>query len=282
MNNGGINRPSLLSGGAQNNGPAPNTGRILADMEGRQVAASSRATKDHSPQSRRVWLWVGAGCALLLAFTSATLWWLSSSTTQDDAEYSLNPDAVPDSSATSVTGHPDAPAAAGSNGAAMIVDAPDTTDANSRNAATPAQALPATASTSSSATAAAPARETRAQRAPAAARTAAGSRTQDENLLGTLLGIIKEEESKKKKAAAAPQPQTMDDLIAKIEADDKKRADDERVAFEQVATRKTASTESTIQTQLRACPGANTTKGLECRAKICAGVRGRDPACPAM
>lgn len=276
MNNGGINRPSLLSGGAQNNGPAPNTGRILADMEGRQVAASSRATKDHSPQRRRVWLWVGAGCALLLAFTTATLWWLSSSPSQDSTEYSLNPDADPDSSVTGATGHPDAPSAAPSDGAAMIVDAPETADAKSRNAAAAPQAAAAIAAPASTP------RDPRAQRAPASARPAASSKSPDDNLLGTLLGIIKEEESKKKKSAATPQPQTMDDLIAKIEADDKKRADDERVAFEQVATRKTASTESTIQTQLRACPGANTTKGLECRAKICAGVRGRDPACPAM
>ena len=278
MNNGGINRPSLLSGGAQNNGPAPNTGRILADMEGRQVAASSRATKDRPVHSRRVWLWAGACCALLLAFTTATLWWLSSSASQDSAEYSLNPDANPDSSG-SATGHPDAPSAAPNDGAAMIVDAPETADAKSRNAAA---APPASTAANSAPAPAATARDARAQRATASARPAATGRGQDENLLGTLLGIIKEEESKKKKAAAAPQPQTMDDLIAKIEADDKKRADDERVAFEQVGTRRTASTESTIQTQLRACPGANTTKGLECRAKICAGVRGKDPACPAM
>lgn len=277
MNNGGINRPSLLSGGAQNNGPAPNTGRILADMEGRQVAASSRATKDRPPHSRRVWLWVGACCALLLATGTATLWWLASSASQDSTEYSLNPDANPDLSVTGATGHPDAPSAAPSDGAAMIVDAPETADAKSRNAAT---ASPEAATTNASP--APTARDARAQRTPAAARPAAGSKNPDDNLLGTLLGIIKEEESKKKRSAAAPQPQTMDDLIAKIEADDKKRADDERLAFDQVATRKTASTESTIQTQLRACPGANTTKGLECRAKICAGVRGRDPACPAM
>lgn len=277
MNNGGINRPSLLSGGAQNNGPAPNTGRILADMEGRQVAASSRATKDRPTQRRRVWLWVGACCALLLSFTTATLWWLSSSASQDSTEYSLNPDANPDSSVTGATGHPDAPYAAPSDGAAMIIDAPDSADAKNRN-----ETPPAVEAAAANATPAPAARDARVQRTTAAARPAAGSRNADENLLGTLLGIIKEEESKKKKSAAAPQPQTMDDLIAKIEADDKKRADDERVAFEQVATRKTASTESTIQTQLRACPGANTTKGLECRAKICASVRGRDPACPAM
>ena len=102
---------------------------------------------------------------------------------------------------------------------------------------------------------------------------------EDDNLLGTLLGIIKEDE---KPRPATQQPRTMDDLIAKIEADQQQRTQDERTAFDQVASKKSASTESSVQAQPRRCPGANTLQGLECRRRICASVTGKDPACPAM
>ncbi len=103
---------------------------------------------------------------------------------------------------------------------------------------------------------------------------------EDDNRLGTLLGIIKEDEKPK---PATQQPRTMDDLIAKIEANQQQRTQDERTAFEQVASKKSASAsaESSVQAQLHRCPGANTLQGLECR-RICASVTGKDPACPAM
>ncbi|KAG0907117.1 hypothetical protein G6F63_016755 [Rhizopus arrhizus] len=74
----------------------------------------------------------------------------------------------------------------------------------------------------------------------------------------------------------------MDDLIAQIEADQRKRTEDERAAFERVASKKSASTESNIQAQLRACPSPASLKGVDCRRRICAAVSGKDPACPAM
>ncbi|MEX5404245.1 hypothetical protein VPH47_08355 [Stenotrophomonas sp. WED208] len=140
-----------------------------------------------------------------------------------------------------------------------------------------AVATPATATTGTSARSpAAASRSTR--EAPRAGTQGKG----DENLLGTLLGIIKEEDKAKGKAKASTQPQSMDDLIAQIEADQRKRTEDERAAFERVASKKSASTESNIQAQLRSCPSPTSLKGVDCRRRICAAVSGKDPACPAM
>ncbi|KAF1016766.1 MAG: hypothetical protein GAK31_00024 [Stenotrophomonas maltophilia] len=94
------------------------------------------------------------------------------------------------------------------------------------------------------------------------------------------MGIIKEDD--KAKAKAKQQPQNMDDLIAQIESDQRKRSADDRAAFERVASKKSASTESSIQAQLRSCPSPTSLKGVDCRRKICAKVAGADPACPAM
>lgn len=290
LNNGGINRPSLLSGGAQAKGQAPSSGRILADMEGRQATASPRAARVSSGGNRRLGLWLAiAGTVVVIA--GLTVWGLSGSGDyREPGEYSLAPEPV------HATGHPDLPASAPRDGAAMIVDAPATTGEPALPAPAPApmETAAAPAETASAATAAAAAAGTaaatgassrgaaqasRSSRAPAA--SSAGSKgKQDENLLGTLLGIIKEED--KTKAKAKSQPQNMDDLIAQIEADQRKRTEDERVAFERVASKKSASTESNIQAQLRACPSPASLKGVDCRRRICAAVSGKDPACPAM
>ncbi|MFC0676552.1 hypothetical protein ACFFGH_01635 [Lysobacter korlensis] len=37
-----------------------------------------------------------------------------------------------------------------------------------------------------------------------------------------------------------------------------------------------------VQSLLRACPKANTTRGVACRQKVCARFAGTDPACPAL
>ncbi len=292
LNNGGINRPSLLSGGAQAKGQAPSSGRILADMEGRQATASPRAARVSSGGNRRLGLWLAiAGTVVVIA--GLTVWGLSGSGDyREPGEYSLAPEPV------HATGHPDLPASAPRDGAAMIVDAPATTGEPALPAPAPApmETAAAPAETASAATAAAAAAGTaaatgassrgaaqasRSSRAPAA--SSAGSKgKQDENLLGTLLGIIKEEDKAKGKAKASTQPQSMDDLIAQIEADQRKRTEDERAAFERVASKRSASTESNIQAQLRACPSPASLKGVDCRRRICAAVSGKDPACPAM
>lgn len=284
LNNGGINRPSLLSGGAQAKGQAPNSGRILADMEGRQATASPRAARVSAGGNRRLGLWLGIG-AVVVALAGLAVWGFSgSSDYPEPSEYSLTPDPA------HATGHPDIPAGAPRDGAAMIVDAP----ATAGEPALPAPAADtAPASADAASVAAAPSAATAASgaaaRSPAPAARTSRAATQsdakskgDENLLGTLLGIIKEEDKAKAKTKANAQPQSMDDLIAQIEADQRKRTEDERAAFERVASKKSASTESNIQAQLRACPSPTSLKGVDCRRRICAAVSGKDPACPAM
>ena len=288
LNNGGINRPSLLSGGAQAKGQAPNSGRILADMEGRQATASPRAARVSSGGNRRLGLWL-AIVSTVVVIGGLTVWGLSgNSDYRESGEYSLAPDSV------HATGHPDVPASAPRDGAAMIVDAPATTgepalpapaSAPMETAAAPAETASAAPTAGAAGAAAATGASSRAaaqaSRSSRAIAPAAGSKgKQDENLLGTLLGIIKEEDKAKTKAKS--QPQNMDDLIAQIESDQRKRTEDERAAFERVASKKSASTESNIQAQLRACPSPASLKGVDCRRRICAAVSGKDPACPAM
>lgn len=280
LNNGGINRPSLLSGGEQAKAQAPNSGRILADMEGRQTAAPSRAANTQ-PNNRRYLYWALFIGVLVVATAAAAWTFLGNAGSDNPEEYSLTPE---HDGPTGPSGHPVAPASGANDGAAMIVDAPEnaapaaaadgsgapaaenSAAAGSSNASGEAQASSRTAST--------------ARQRPAARAAGTGAKSKsDENLLGTLLGIIKEED---KPSAKAKQPGTMDDLIAQIEADQRQRDEDERTAFENVASKKPTSTESGIQSQLRRCPGANTLQGLECRRKICASVAGKDPACPTM
>lgn len=289
LNNGGINRPSLLSGGAQAKGQAPNSGRILADMEGRQATASPRAARVSSGGNRRVGLWLAiAGAVAVIA--GLAVWGMSGSDDyREPGEYSLAPETP------HATGHPDVPAGTPRDGAAVIVDAPAAAGdpalpapAPMDNAAVAAEAAAATTAAGVAAAAATPAASPRGAAAASrsgsrsSAPAAGGKGKQDENLLGTLLGIIKEEDKAKGKAKASTQPQSMDELIAQIEADQRKRAEDERAAFERVASKKSASTESNIQAQLRACPSPASLKGVDCRRRICAAVSGKDPACPAM
>ncbi|WMJ69529.1 hypothetical protein [Stenotrophomonas sp. 24(2023)] len=250
-------------------------------MEGRTAASAARAANAPASGRRRTWLLLGlVGSVVVIAGLLA--WGLSS-----DDSGSSNVDAyslAPDSGAA----HPAAPAATPpAAGGAMIVDAPaDPAAVLPAPVDTPADtAAVATAPVAAAAAAAVPAPSagstTAAKRAaPAAARSAGGKTQGDENLLGTLLGIIKEDEKAKTKAKT--QPQNMDDLIAQIESDQRKRSEEDRAAFERVASKKSASTESSIQAQLRSCPSPASLKGVDCRRKICAKVVGTDPACPAM
>lgn len=289
LNNGGINRPSLLSGGAQAKGQAPTSGRILADMEGRQTTTSTRAARTPSGGNRRIGLWLGVAVAIA-AIAGLAAWGLSGSGGYSESgEYSLTPDPAQSSGPT---GHPDVPVGAPHDGAATIVDAsagsdgaPTGTPLENAAAAPTDAAATAPAAASAAAAPAGGARGTSQAARSARAGTQPGSKGQgDENLLGTLLGIIKEEDKDKAKAKAKAnaQPQSMDELIAQIEADQRKRTEDERAAFERVASKKSASTESSIQAQLRSCPSPTSLKGVDCRRRICAAVSGKDPACPAM
>src|SRR5690606_36698732 len=140
------------------------------------------------------------------------------------------------------SGHPAAAAVPASEGAVMIVDEGDSAPArsNPQDTIPPPSSAPV-ADSSVAAEAAAPRTATAARRTASAPRNGSASRTrEDENLLGTLLGIIKEEDKPK---AKSQHPNTMDDLIAQIEADHQQRSEAERAAFEQVASKKSASTE---------------------------------------
>jgi len=288
LNNGGINRPSLLSGGAQAKNAAPATGRILADMEGRPVAGAARAAASPGIRSRR-WLWLALLAMAVVVLGAFAAWRLSAGSGEEPMGYSLPPEASVQPAPT--------PEAVSAPGGATIVDAPVEPNgtapaadplAGIGDAADPAPGAHAAAATAAAAAAPAAATATvAAARKPAAgtaaARTARDKPKGDENLLGTLMGIIKEDEKAKPKPKAKPAPDSMDALIAQIQADERKQAADADNVFDNISGRNaTASTKSNIQAKLRSCGSATTTAGLNCRKKICAAAAGKDPACPAM
>ncbi|WP_024711213.1 hypothetical protein, partial [Xanthomonas oryzae] len=157
-------------------------------------------------------------------------------------------------------------------GGAMIVD--DNAVSDPTHAV---DGLPSASSASTTSTATAPAKPaaTASQRKPRAA-PASGKHVQDDSsdLLATLMGIIKRDEKPTAKQ------DSIDSLIAKIQADDSKNATETDAAFDAIGSR-SASTSSNVQSQLRQCPDANTMAGLECRKNICAALTDKDPACPA-
>ncbi len=284
LNNGGINRPSLLSGGAQTKNAAPATGRILADMEGRPVAGAARAAAAPGTRSRR-WLWLALLATAVVVLGAFAAWRLSAGSSEEPLGYSLPPEASVQPAPT--------PEAVSAPGGATIVDAPVEPNgtapaadplAGIGDAAEPAPGAHPAAATAAPAAATATAAAARKPAAgTAAARTARDKAKGDENLLGTLMGIIKEDEKAKPKPKAKPAPDSMDALIAQIQADERKQAADADNVFDNISGRNaTASTKSNIQAKLRSCGSATTTAGLNCRKKICAAAAGKDPACPAM
>jgi hypothetical protein len=286
LNNGGTNRPSLLSGGARTKRASPPASRILADMEGRPVTGAVRARRAPGTQSR-VWLWLAP--LLLIATVLLTLTASRFSvgrTAKESTGYSPPP-------ATSIT-----PAivsdATPAPGGAVIIDAtadarpltpvPDALaaigDGDTADAA--ATIARAAASTAGAATAATP---QGAARRPAAGTTAARDTRDkakgDEGLLGTLMGIIRRDEQPEPKAT--PAPDSMDALIAQIQADNRKQAADTDDVFNHISGRSpTGSSRLDIQTRLEGCGSATTAAGLSCRKKICAAVAGKQLTCQAM
>lgn len=268
MNNGGLNRPSLLSGQGQTQ--PPGSGRILADMEGRATSAPSsvRAKAPRTHPTRLVLIAV-LGVALLGAAFTALRW--NAGRAEADAEfdaYTTVPatDTVSQANPATATG---TAATTPAPGGAMIVDDNAVSD--------PTRAIDGLPSASSASAATAPAKPAAAasQRKPRTA-PANGKHVQDDSsdLLATLMGIIKRDEK------PAAKQDSVDSLMAKIQAEDSKNATETDAAFDAIDSR-SASTSSNVQTQLRQCPGANTMAGLECRKKICAALTGKDPACPA-
>lgn len=250
-------------------------------MEGRSVERTAQA---EAVARMRQASWrlpaLAAGVVLVLL----AIWWWSRSgvPSHDDAPAAF---AAPSAAA------PKAPAPTPEAGGAMIVDAPEAapaaphagtanapaaTPAATGPGAAPASQAPASASVAAPAAASATASTTGKPRAQASSRTdgAQARRTgakDEEDLLGTLIGIIKQKPGES-------QPESMDALIARIQAENNAEAAN-RKAFDTID--QSASTQSNIQVQLRRCPAANTAQGLECRRKICAKMAGKDPACPA-
>lgn len=280
LNNGGINRPSLLSGSDPANSGAAASGRILADIEGRAPQGKGRGTGASGKGGRRRWIIIAMiGVVVVIA---ALLGFGRSG--HDDAPelYSQTP-----TSAAPLPGS-DAPAATSAGaaeGAAMIVDASDSNDGNDGAQATMTDGQPTNegvppVGASGAAVPPAPAatRTASARAQPRRQATSKQKQAADEDLLGTLLGIIKDDRKE------VPQHESMDSLIAKIRADDQRNAASTTAAFDSIDRTKAspgASTGSEIQAQLRRCPSANTLGGIDCRRRICAAHAGKDPACPA-
>ncbi|MBN6149844.1 hypothetical protein JR065_05795 [Xanthomonas sp. AmX2] len=259
-------------------------------MEGRATSApASVRVKAPRPGRTRIVLIALLAIAVLGAAFAALRW--NAGRAEADAEFDAYT-TVPATEPAAPAAGP-APAAVATaapvQGGAMIVE--DTANDPTRAldglpvaAAEPAPAGHAAASETGAASAAAPApakpaaasASASASQRKARATPANGKRAPADNsdLLATLMGIIKRDEK------PAEKHESMDSLIAKIQAEDSKNAAETDAAFDAIDSR-SASTSSNVQTQLRKCPGANTMAGLECRKKVCAALTGKDPACPA-
>ena len=244
-------RPSLLS----NPGPSPATasasGRILANLENRAEP------RDASRARMRLPIWsVIALAAFAIAFGG---YWMSR-----DA---VPPAASPPTGAE--TAHDFGEVGETTAGTAVIVDAtpqdatpfsPSETVRTAADERTPSPFEPA-----------APVRAaTRSVKPPAGAREGARARSaapasvENGELLATLLRNI-EQPAGATAAGAATSP--MDDFVRQLRSE---------------SARKPGGAADRVQAMLRQCPKANTAQGLACRQKVCAGVAGRDPACPAL
>lgn len=244
-------------------------------MEGRPVAGAARAAAVPRDRPRR-WPWLLLVLAILVLGAFAAWRFSLDAAVEEPLGYSLPPD----------TGVEPAPLPDATAGGATIVDAPPGEGAVAdplAEVAAPASATESSAAGEAAAATAAPAAATgtRRQAANATPRATRDKAKGDEDLLGTLMGIIKEEDKPKAKAKASPA--SMDELIAQIQADERKQAADADIVFDQISGKNaTSSTKSTIQARLRTCASANTNEGLNCRKRVCAAVAGKDPACPAM
>lgn len=291
MNNGGNNRPSLLSGGEQNKANATGSGRILADMEGRSGTSAPRAKRVPRPTvpAGRRWLWIAL--IGLLAAIAAILVWRSNRTVDNDgygpesveATHGSGPSPLaPTEGGAIIVDAPliirgdEADSAAASLDAPSVSDQPGTDGADAPSTTAAAAASIGTSQAPRSATA-------RSERRPANSSPVRTAPQGKDDLLGTLMGIIKEEDKPKVNLdSTRKQPQTMDELIEQIQADDRQREAQDKSALDQIGNKKrVASTESSVQVKLRRCPAANSAAGVECRRLICAPLAGKDPACPA-
>jgi hypothetical protein len=259
MNTPGKTRPSLLSG----QGAAAGNGRILADIDGRAVRLPPPAGR----KGARKWLVPAVLLASLLLVVLAIMATMS----RDDGTAAI------------ADGFKPLPAESdkvADRGAAMIVDEPQARTA----AAPPDTAMPrpvagaagvaATVEPVRPATAAPRQAPPGRAAAPRPAGTPDRARPAEQGaLLSSLLGIIKQDEQARPK-----RPESMDALVADIQARESRERAERDAMFD--AMDKRSSGDSAVQAKLARCPAANTLKGVDCRRRICAAVAGRDPACP--
>jgi hypothetical protein len=224
-------RPNLMAGNAT---LTPNkSGRILADMEGQSASPKSRT----SPPKRK-----------------AALWWSLATLGVAAAAFSIIPRPSPPKALAPVKPvavQPVLPPAPITNAAsvAVIVDASPAPSA-SDSAEPPPQAAPLSSATTQHNTldqvasiaapeSAKPAVQSQprpAKQVRASTGKNANKNKDQEDLLGTLLGLI--EGKRTPDAAAKPvasAPQTMDELVAKLDAEQQQRAEEQRKALEAVA-----------------------------------------------
>jgi len=260
-------------------------------MEGRSGASTPRAKRvprPAAPAGRR-WLWIAL--IGLLGAVAAILVWRSNRTVDT---HGYGPESV-EASRTSGPS-PLSPAEGGAiivdapliirggeaDSAAASADTPSVTDQPGTDGADTASSA-AVAATSAGASQAPRSATARSERRPANSSPVRTAPQGKDDLLGTLMGIIKEEDKPKANPdSTRKQPQTMDELIEQIQADDRQREAQDKSALDQIGNKKpVASTESSVQVKLRRCPAANSAAGVECRRLICAPLAGKDPACPA-
>ena len=110
--------------------------------------------------------------------------------------------------------------------------------------------------------------------------TTASSNSSGNDLLSTLLGIIRQEDEQ---PAASP----MDELISQVLAENERNYNETSAALASLGqpqaeqSNARAARPSRAQRALQSCPAANTVQGINCRDRVCARWAGRDPACPA-
>ena len=110
--------------------------------------------------------------------------------------------------------------------------------------------------------------------------TTASSNSSGNDLLSTLLGIIRQEDEQ---PAASP----MDELISQVLAENERNYNETSAALASLGqpqaeqSNARATRPSRAQRALQSCPAANTVQGINCRDRVCARWAGRDPACPA-
>lgn len=303
------NRPSLISGAENRSSSAAPAGRILADMESRKERPAAPG------QPRRVVPIVLVAGVAAVFFASAYLLLRG-----DEAPFdpSTTPALVEKAPATPAVAAPIAPtralpAPAAATPAKIVLD-DGPADANPFSAgdpspvpqpgdkpatATPAPKLVASAAPPKAVAkpAIAPARST-----PANKRSSSAKNDED-GLMAALLGNIDADTQSGGKRTAKPRngnakedQDALEQLIRKVNAENAvvaKKAAAKSVTKPASASKanatpaksavaKTTSTPpaNPVQTSLRKCPKANTTRGLQCRQKVCAKYAGQDPACP--